>query len=45
MQITEEKIREIAGNLDVGLRCFYHLKTGERTPDKKTLLATWYSQQ
>ena len=35
MQITEEKIREIAGNLDVGLRCFYHLKTGEieTTPD------------
>ncbi len=35
MQITEEKIREIAENLDVGLRCFYHLKTGEieTTPD------------
>ena len=35
MQLTEEKIREIAENLDVGLRCFYHLKTGEieATPD------------
>jgi hypothetical protein len=29
MHITEEKIREIAENLDVGFRTFYHLKTGE----------------
>lgn len=29
MKLSEEQIREIAENLDVGLRCFYHLKTDE----------------
>lgn len=29
MKITPQQIREIADNLDFGLRCFIHLKTGE----------------
>jgi hypothetical protein len=35
MKLTEEQIREIAENLDLGMRCFYHLKSGEieTTPD------------
>ena len=35
MTLTEEQIKEIAENLDMGMRCFYHLKTGEieATPD------------
>jgi len=35
VKLTEEKIREIAEILDIGMRCFYHLKTVEieATPD------------
>lgn len=35
MTLTKEQIKEIAENLDMGMRCFYHLKTGEieATPD------------
>jgi hypothetical protein len=35
MKLSEEQIREIAENLDMGMRCFCHLKTGEieTTPD------------
>ncbi len=35
MKLTEEQIKEIAENLDMGMRCFCHLKTGEieATPD------------
>lgn len=29
MKLTDEQIREIADNLDAGLKCFYNLKTGE----------------
>jgi hypothetical protein len=29
MQLSDDQIREIAGNMDVGMRSFYHLKTGE----------------
>lgn len=29
MKLTEKQIEEIADNLDCGMRCFYHLKTGE----------------
>ena len=36
MKPTEKQIEEIADNLDLGMRCFYNLKTGEL----KTLLNT-----
>ena len=29
MKLSVEQIREIADNLDAGLKCFYNLKTGE----------------
>jgi hypothetical protein len=29
MKLTEKQIEEIADNLDIGLKCFYNLKTGE----------------
>ena len=29
MKLTEDQIKEIADNLDCGMRCFYNLKTGE----------------
>ncbi len=29
MTLMEDQIKEIAENLDIGMRCFYHLKTGE----------------
>ena len=29
MTLTEQQIKEIAENLDMGMRCFYHLKSGE----------------
>jgi hypothetical protein len=29
MKLTENQIKEIADNLDCGMRCFYNLKTGE----------------
>ena len=35
MTLTEEQIKEIAENFDIGMRCFYPLKNGEikTTPD------------
>ncbi len=29
MKLTEEQIKQIAGELEGGLRCYYNLKTGE----------------
>lgn len=29
MKLTEKQIEEIADDLDCGLRCYYHLKSGE----------------
>jgi hypothetical protein len=29
MKLTEKEIKEIAENLDCGMRCYYNLKTGE----------------
>jgi hypothetical protein len=29
MKLTKKQIEEIAEDLDCGMRCFYHLKTGE----------------
>ncbi len=29
MKLTEKQIKEIAETLDMGMRCFFHLKTGE----------------
>jgi hypothetical protein len=29
MKLTENQIKEIADNLECGMRCFYNLKTGE----------------
>ncbi|MGY6743468.1 MAG: hypothetical protein ACXIUQ_12090 [Cecembia sp.] len=39
MQLSDDQIREIAGNMDVGMRSFYHLKTGkiEAIPDFEPL--------
>jgi hypothetical protein len=37
MKLTEEQIKEIAENLDLGMRCYYNLKTGEivEAPDNE----------
>ena len=29
LEISDEMIKEIAGELDCGMKCFYHLQTGE----------------
>lgn len=29
MKLTEQQIREIADSLDSGIKCYYHLETGE----------------
>ncbi len=42
MKLTEEIIREISENLDLGMRCFYHLKTGEIETIPDFTRADWF---
>jgi predicted SAM-dependent methyltransferase len=44
MKLTEEQIREIAENLDMGMRCFCHLKTGEIEVTPDFLDGDWIGQ-
>jgi hypothetical protein len=44
MTLTEEQIKEIAENLDMGMRCFYHLKTGEIEAAPNFLEGDWIAQ-
>jgi len=44
MTLKEEQIKEIAENLDMGMRCFYHLKTGEIEATPDFLNSDWFGQ-
>lgn len=44
MNLTKEQVKEIAENLDIGLRCFIHLKTGEIEAIPNFLETEWYGQ-
>ncbi|ERM82236.1 hypothetical protein P872_18815 [Rhodonellum psychrophilum GCM71 = DSM 17998] len=44
MKLPEEQIKEIAENLDLGMRCFYHLKTGEIEATPDFLEGEWIGQ-
>jgi len=42
MKLTEEQIKDIAENLGLGMRCFYHLKNGEIETTPDFLNAEWF---
>ena len=44
MTLTDEQIQEIAENLDIGMRCFYHLRTGEIEAIPNFLDSDWFGQ-